>query len=35
VPDPNPNFDTCDGGQGSDTAFGCESVTEIETILGA
>jgi hypothetical protein len=33
--DPNPNFDTCNGDQGSDTAFGCEAMTGIETIFGA
>ncbi|HEY6067481.1 MAG TPA: hypothetical protein VIU81_02230 [Gaiellaceae bacterium] len=34
VLDPNPNFDTCNGDQGNDMAFGCEALTGIETILG-
>ncbi|MEN3336576.1 MAG: hypothetical protein V7647_252 [Acidobacteriota bacterium] len=35
VLDPNPNFDTCNGDQGFDMAFGCESMSGIESLFGS
>ena len=33
APDPNPNFDVCNGQQGSDGAYGCEQANQVETIF--
>jgi hypothetical protein len=35
VIDTNPNFDTCNGEQGFDVAFGCEAMSGIEAIFGS